>query len=291
MASCSDMDLSTLHPPSSDRSPQPLHSLLLWDCERLRRVGRWKSTPENPGKEVLRCYARTILALQELQEAAMQMPQNSSVSAGIPNLKFTGGEDAPPAPVVLKSAIRTKRAEATGSVAVTTGRQIRWKPPVGIFKRPLAPPAAVIELLESWLGHARLFGTVVMMFLTWLPPVMLIMALVLLFSDPLLAMKILWRGASCIPQSLQAVARDYVAEPMRVSNMPSVTGHEIMPTLSSPATLLPTDNPSHCSVSTDSGSSYSSLAVMLFAGEGGAVLSLLAAFRAGLLQIGGGAPP
>ena len=291
MACCSDLDLSTLHPPSADRSPQPLHSLMLWDADRLRRVSRWKTSPENPGKETLRCYARTILALQELEEAAGPMPTMPTNSAkhGIPNLKFTDTAATPPAPVALKSSIRVRRQADTSSPAVTTGRQIRWKPSVAWCKLPRAPPAEVVELFESWLGHARLFIGCLMMFLTWLPPVMLIMMLTLLLSDPVLALKITWRGVQSIPQSLQIMTKELLSEPLLVAPR---TGHELLPSHVPLPALLPSESPpTLCAVTPDTSSSSSSLAVMLFAGEGGAVLSLWMAFRAGMLQIGGGAPP
>ena len=76
MAVCSDLDVSLLHPPSSDRSPMPMSSLILWDVERLKRLSRWRIC-DDPGRETLRAYARTILALHELEEAAEKLPMNS----------------------------------------------------------------------------------------------------------------------------------------------------------------------------------------------------------------------
>ena len=159
----------------------PMSSLILWDVERLKRLSRWRIC-DDPGRETLRAYARTILALHELEEAAEKLPMNSmtcSTPTAPTKLQFA---DSPQtfasAPVVLKSALRTRRSAPAlppSDAGVSqpkpppaTGRRIRWKPPIALCSGG-ALPTLITELLESWVGTARFGISSYRLLLTWLP--------------------------------------------------------------------------------------------------------------------------
>jgi hypothetical protein len=104
MAMCSDLDIAGLHPQSG---VGPLHALISWEPKRLQRIARWRVSPDNPGKDMLRAYTRTILAMHELEEAANKLPMNSKVATGatVPKLLVKDPILHAKTAVVLKSAV------------------------------------------------------------------------------------------------------------------------------------------------------------------------------------------
>ena len=113
----------------------------------------------------------------------------------------------------------------------------------------------------------------------------------LLLSDPGLILKLFWKVAKAIPSHLAShvtsTARSLIEEaPASVvlhhpMPMPlEFAGHEMLP---SPGPPL-----GHRVAPATAESPISSGLWMLFAGEGGALISLVCAFKAGVLNVGGG---
>ena len=124
VALCSELDLSVLHPPMADKTPLPLCAISQWDPERLRRVARWKPSDDS-GKDLVRTYAKVVLALEELENCAHRIPMHghapAAPTAAAPVLNI------PPPPVasaavVLKSAINPASVQA----GLPGGVQLLW---------------------------------------------------------------------------------------------------------------------------------------------------------------------
>ena len=87
-----------------------MHSLANWDSEELLRVSKWRSGKEN-SKEVVRNYARAVLAVADLHHsvqalslpAASQSGQNSTRGAARTSRTMTAAvpEDTSSHAVVL----------------------------------------------------------------------------------------------------------------------------------------------------------------------------------------------
>ena len=75
VAMTSELDLSILHPPMAKKTPLPLHSIIQWDPERVKRVARWRESGES-GKDTVRAYAKVVLALQELESCSLRIPMH-----------------------------------------------------------------------------------------------------------------------------------------------------------------------------------------------------------------------
>ena len=113
VAMTSELDLSILHPPMAEKTPFPLHKIIQWDMEGLRRVARWKAS-EEAGKDIVRAYSKVVLALQELETASQRITMHGSGGSSVPPEVLTKQELAPPpavAAVVLKSAVKSRRVE------------------------------------------------------------------------------------------------------------------------------------------------------------------------------------
>ena len=300
MAMCSDLDIAGLHPQSG---VGPLHALISWEPERLQRIARWRVSPANPGKDMLRAYTRTILAMHELEEAANKLSMNSMSSpclarssgggpnatgATVPKLLVKDPILHAKTAVVLKSAVRSR--ELPGGSTVATCRRTRWSAPVA-WKLPRALPTEVVELVESWLRAARFCLSMFMLALTWLPFGLVVAGLVLMLFDPGLILKLFWKIAKAIPSHLafhvMSTARSLIEEaPASVvlhhpMPMPlEFAGHEMLPSPGPPLC--------HGVAPATAESPISSGLWMLFAGEGGALISLVCAFKAGVLNVGGG---
>lgn len=94
-----------------------LHDVIQLEAERLRRVSRWRGA-DDAGKDIVRAYAKAILSLQELKEAAGKLPMHAVQTQGPTTLKFSEPTEVGPLAVVIKSAVRPRAPEsptATGS--------------------------------------------------------------------------------------------------------------------------------------------------------------------------------
>ena len=80
MAVISDMEIFNIHPPLHADPSTPMHDLATWDPERLLRIPRWKQS-RGQSKDVVRAYAKAILALNDLHEAAACVQLSPTVAA------------------------------------------------------------------------------------------------------------------------------------------------------------------------------------------------------------------
>ena len=240
MAMCSDLDIAGLHPQSG---VGPLHDMISWDTERLQRIARWRVSPDNPGNDMLRAYARMILAMHELEEAANKLPGNSKVAANeVPKPFVKEPMLHVKNAVVLTSAVRSR--ELPGGIAVATCRRTRRSAPVA-WTLPRALPTEVVELVESWLQSARICSSMFMLLLTWLPLGLLVAGLLLLLSDRRLVWQLGWIIAKTVPSHLAAsvtsTARSFIEDAAasvvlhRPMPLPlEFAGHEMLPNPSPP---------------------------------------------------------
>ena len=100
---------------------EPLGILMTWDDDKLARVGRWRREPGTP-REVVRAYAKVILALRELGEACALQPLTAATAASRPDLQAAAPASAPgqtpavslvrraPVVAVARSALRRRGA-------------------------------------------------------------------------------------------------------------------------------------------------------------------------------------
>ena len=208
LAMVSDLDLSAVHAPSSDRAAQPLHSILSWDADRLKRVSRWRGSSEDTGKDVMRAYVRVILALEELGEAAQGLPFCASLpSAPNPKPQFAAVPQSAPAPhaVVLKSAVRaSSRRSLTPKAPVSSRCLFRWKPPSAIQSLP----SEMMVIIRSWasslqvlLWLARLALDIAVLICQWLPCILVLLVVLVLLADPVLFARGLWISIRGVPVS------------------------------------------------------------------------------------------
>ena len=196
-----------------------------------------------------------------------------------------------PQSVMLKSAIRGRTGTQSHSPRAARQR-FRWSPPAAFQALPGMLPAQMTALVESWTQGIRLGLGILMLFLTWLPPISLILILIMVIADPLLCLSLCYSCMRSIPQSLVVSLRGYVEQ---WSQQPSmhvpVSGH----TLAQEAIPTTADSCPHmcpCRPCPDSPTDATpSLAMMLFAGEGGALLALIASAKAGMLHLGAGGAP
>ena len=84
MAVISDMDMFNVHAPLHSDPSAPMADLATWSAERLTRLSRWKAN-RGQSKDVVRAYAKAILALNELHEAASCVQLPPSPSSGFVN--------------------------------------------------------------------------------------------------------------------------------------------------------------------------------------------------------------
>ena len=78
-----DADMGELHPSLGLPTATPLATLALWDNERLKKLGRMKAEPNSP-KDIVRGFAKLVLALRELSDTANGQDVPRAFSSSIP---------------------------------------------------------------------------------------------------------------------------------------------------------------------------------------------------------------
>ena len=228
----SDMDASALHAGLGVPPCTPLSTLVLWDQERLRKIARWKAEP-SASKDLIRIFAKLVLAFSELAEATRSQDLNANPSART----LPGKEFMPPAPrqvvqtqpvtgslplVPVPKAFKGKAPKTVSSSASAQKDEMchdiwcdclpaagTWPPlhfgqPWKAWQLlPRALTSGVWRLMATW----RFFGFtllhVVVFALTWLPILGLLFFVVTLFSDPRLLGSMVWEFASWPTRSLR----------------------------------------------------------------------------------------
>ena len=133
-----------------------------------------------------------------------------------------------------------------------------------------------------------------MLFLTWLPTLALVLCLMVLLSDPRLLLTISWSVLRGVPASITEGIRGWVLQwsqsPSQLHFQQSAhIGHTLF------QETIPAQGPPMCPPCPSmpaSAETSTNLYALLFAGEGGAVIALFTAAKAGMLRLGaGGGPP
>ena len=151
MACVSDIDISHIYPQMQVDPGSLMHSLAAWGPERLLRVSNWRSGKDN-SKDVVRNYARAVLALADLHRSA----QTLSLAAA-----SRGGQNS------TRSAPRTSKtmtaavSEDTSSHALAPRKRTA---PLQIATALVALPSALefftagVKPRLSWAPSARLLS-------------------------------------------------------------------------------------------------------------------------------------
>jgi hypothetical protein len=285
VAMTSELDLSVLHPPMAEKTPFPLHSIIQWDVERLRRVARWRASDE-AGKDIVRAYAKVVLALQELETASHRISLHGSGSTfTVPPEVLTKPPLAHPpvatAAVVLKSALRSRASEETGAqTGARVGRLVRWKPPASCGGKLLlpTPPTILFDILRSWQMAFSAALQIVLCLLQWAPLLLVTIGLCIMFADPLLLLKLAWKGITLVPRGVRGLLEsplEPTAVPFEVQSSFSATFPHPQP----PPVLSAAPDPALVEVCVST-SWMEWFSVVLLAGEGGGA-AMFAAQRRG----------
>ena len=211
MACISDMDISRIYPQLHAEPSTPMHSLAAWDPERLLRLSRWKPIRGNP-KDVVRSYAKAILALSDLHEAATCLQLSPPVVAKssqnstrpIRNSKVLGNTANEPASSHALACRDKVLPQAVLSVVPQPGVSAAgpWflRPPCEVL---LAPPTRVLNAMRSWWLMLAYAAQASLVLLQWLPVVLFLVALAVLLTDPTLIFTIAWEFLSLIPAAIR----------------------------------------------------------------------------------------
>ena len=294
VAVTSDIDLSLLQPAMADRSPMPLVNIIGWGKDRLQKLSRWRSS-EDPAREIVRTYAKVLIALEELESAASRLPLQPSVLTGpvvnttkvsFSEPKFASATPAGdltlhPPPVagglVLKSSLRRKPA-AAASAAAPASRYIQWSVPAGL---PVALPLHLLQVFQTWSAAFRVAGHMMLWVLNWLPLFFFVAAAVLVIGHPTLALRLFWKALGVLPTAFGSYV-DYLLSSPPVPPTPVPMGHMLMELPSFDPTLhgsvaAPPALTGHCSPEPES--LWKTTVMLLIAGEGGAAVGFMAAMR------------
>ena len=274
VAMASELDLSTLHPPMAERTPLPLHHMLQWDDERLKRIARWRVS-EDVGKDAVRAYAKVVLALKELEACSYKLPMHGQASPMLvpPAVISTRQPDPIPAAttVLMKSAVKPRRG---GPEQTSTGRLCLWQPPTlkgGKFPLP-SPPAILLDIARTWHTAFNVLLQTIFVLMQWAPVVTLFVLVCITVSEPLLLGRLLWRGVTMVPQGVRGLLEGSSVQPAVSVAQPAFFPHpQPAPVVQAVPTLIET-----C-VDTVSWTEW--LSVMLLAGEGGGAVVFFAHVR------------
>ena len=283
VAMASELDLSVLHPPMADRTPQPLCAMSQWDHDRLRRISRWRPA-EDSGKDLVRAYAKVILALDELDSCAQHVSMHARASATVTPTVAAEPLNLPTPPptaaaVVLKSAVK-RQPPVRGKLWTAVGVARQLAPRGKVPSLRLAPPPCLYEIWAAWSIALQCVSTILMLALTWAPLIIVTTCGLLVLTEPTLFVRLCWQVLGFVPSALRAYLRTLVEpttpvpipQPQFASAVPlaSFPSPPSQPEPASPALML------HCSVEP---SFFDMSAVWLLAGEGGALAALAVYIR------------
>ena len=204
------MDMQAIHPAMQCDPNTPLHALAGWEPDRLARVSRWNRCP--PGKEVIRNYARVVMALAELHASAQSVaPAPGAVLSGKPNLHKQSRNSkliapAPTAPAAgMSSALALPSAASVCVKPPVVQSQARATLPGGrwIFATPNSLSAEFVNIWRSWSTVASCCAQWLLVLLAWLPIVLMIVAVAVVVTDPLLLGRLCWESLRAIPVMLR----------------------------------------------------------------------------------------
>ena len=199
----SDMDMQAIHAEMQCPPRTPLHALAGWEPDRLARVSRWQVKSCPGGKEVIRNYARVVMALAELHSSARSissLPMSAVPAAHKPSRNSKASLlHAPPAgPLALVAGV--PGAAGVKPPTETRGPQAgRW-----LLAGPTSLSSELASTLGSWSSTTRVVLQWALLALAWLPLVVLVVFLATLATDPLLLIKLLFEGLRSIPMLLRA---------------------------------------------------------------------------------------
>ena len=275
VAMTSELDLSVLHPPMAEKTPLPLHNIIQWDPERLKRVARWRESGES-GKDTVRAYAKVVLALRELESSSQIIPMHAGCAAAVPPTNLPSPlSEAPgevPTTVVLKSALKARRTEKPAAAGARFGRLIPWKPPArytGKLTLP-SPPPILLETLRTWHTACSVLLQTLLFALQWTPVIGLLIFICVCLSDPLLLLRLMYTGVRSVPIAIRGMLDGQDLPAMAVPAQP------LFPYPQPP--LVPAA-PSLSEVCVDKVSWTEWFSVLLLASEGGGAAVWLAHVR------------
>ena len=207
MACISDMDIAGIYPQMQAELGSPMHTLATWEPERLLRLSRWKQTRGNP-KDVVRSYAKAILALNDLHEAAccLQLPpaavaRASPVATKEPrNSKAIGNtpiESASSHALALSPA----NAPPQTKVQALAPQSLRLSRPSSEFL--FAPSTRVLCVMRSWWMTVACLSEWALLLLQWMPVVIVLAGVAILLTDPTLMFTIVWEFLRLVPSAIR----------------------------------------------------------------------------------------
>ena len=208
MAVISDMEIFQVHAPLHADPAAPMADLATWSAERLSRLSRWKVN-RGQAKDVVRAYAKAILALNDLHEAAACAQLSPSPPTGLANSNANkvvrntkcAGSTGPEPPSSHALAPRFKAPAPKAEVAKTLAPS-SWtlRPPVEFA---WAPPARVYAAVSSWLAVFRCVWHLAFFVLHWLPVVGFVVAIIVFVTDPTLILTGAWRALRVVPTAIR----------------------------------------------------------------------------------------
>ena len=206
MAVISDMEIFNIHPPLHADPSTPMHDLATWDPERLLRISRWKQS-RGQSKDVVRAYAKAILAFNGLHEAAACVQLSPTVAAKknqnsnrvVRNSKAVGNNIPEPTSSHALAPCRSKAPSQAPKPLVSASWAL-WPPRDFGF----APPARFYTAVESWLTMLRWFWHIILFALQWTPVVGFVVAVVVVVTDPCLLFSVVWEAMKVVPSAIRS---------------------------------------------------------------------------------------
>ena len=213
MACVSDMDISHIYPQMQADPGSLMHSLAAWDPERLLWISKWRSGKDN-SKEVVRNYARAVLALADLHQSAQ--------SLSLPACSQSGQNSTRSAPRTSKTVAATV-LEDTSSHALAPRKRPAPQRDVSLVAGPCglgpadvlswtarfkprfswAPSARVLSVLRNWAAVFHGALDLALLLLQWLPVVIMFAGIAILLTDPMLCGTLLWELLKLVPFAIR----------------------------------------------------------------------------------------
>ena len=219
-----------------------LSALAGWDADRLARVSRWHTKP-NTGKEVVKVFAKTIMALNELHKIGTSLNLSQGPSQhGHRNSKTPNSVVSAPRPVASATLALPSICDAPVKIAPqkplpspSATRKLAQVPSYFIA-RPFGAsslPAEFWNVWRIWTGAIACLIQVLLTLAAWVPVVLIIVGLILLVSDSMLLLKLSWELLLLVPRCL----RNSVAVPTihSLSQQTLQAGQPMMNALYEPA--------------------------------------------------------
>ena len=238
-----ESDLSDLCPSLGVPPATPLATMALWDLERLKKSSRSKAELCS-SKDIVRCFARVLIALRELAETSasqtpLKVPSFAEPSVPI-QMQSNLVQPLPLVPTarVIHSAVG-KRSQKTPPNLVChdeffdcISSSRTWMSTMSSLscRASAVPPFLVrswVSMLSTWRTALTFAFYLLILVLTWLPIAVMGVGIVTVISDPFLALSFLWDFVQWPTRSL----RSHMASPSMASTVASSSLMTVSPTV------------------------------------------------------------